>query len=200
MNHVFAWPVGQGQGHPKRLRYALAYAAAATAGGMALGAVLAAGVTLVNLLPSAAVWPIAAAVAFLAVCLQFTGRMGILPERRVQVPSHWLTRSPWWYSLAFGGTLGFGLLTFLHHAAWYAVIAAVLARGSPELALVAGLAFGATRGLGPLVSRVLARTPEAAATSMRVLAGARFKVTSRLVLASAGALLVLNTVTYRSML
>ncbi len=200
MNHVFAWPVGQGQGHPKRLRYALAYAAAATAGGMALGAVLAAGVTLVNLLPSAAVWPIAAAIAFLAVCLQITGRMGILPERRVQVPSHWLTRSPWWYSLAFGGTLGFGLLTFLHHAAWYAVIAATLARGSPELALLVGLVFGTTRGLGPLANRVLARTPEAAAASMRVLGGTRFKVASRMSLAGAGALLVLNMVTYHATL
>lgn len=192
MNHVFAWPVGQGGGFSSRMRHAVFYSLAALAGGASLGAFVAIVTLGLRTIPTSILLPGATTIAFMAACLQVTGKMGWFPERKAQVPDTWLLLNPMTYSLAFGGMLGLGVLTFLHHAVWYSLFAAIVVQGDPSLAIVAGTLFGLVRGSVPLVSRLILRSPSEAEAARRLLAGHRFGLLVRLVLVAAGFLLVLG--------
>lgn len=192
MNQVFAWPVGQDRRFSSDLRYALLYNFAAILGGASLGAALVVGGLLLRQIPRSILLPIATIVAFAAVCLQLTGKMGWFPERKAQVPSEWLQLSPTRYSVAFGGMLGFAVLTFLHHAVWYALFAALVVRGDALLAIATGTVFGLVRGAVPIILRVVVRAPSDAEARRRFLASSRFGLVLRLALVAAGAALVID--------
>ena len=192
MNRVFAWPVGTGT-YSLPLKYSLLFAASATAGGAAMGSILAALTHVLKVIPASTRTTTAALLIFIAICLQLLGRMGFFPQRHAQVPQEWLERGPRWFSVTFGLMLGFGGLTWLYHAISYAVLAAVFVRGEPILALLVGLAFGAVRGLGPLANRVAFRTVESAAAFEGYLWGLRFRLQSRIVLSILGCALLVGT-------
>jgi hypothetical protein len=191
MNRVFAWPVGRGQ-FVLPLRYSALYAAAATFGGLLIGTVVAGLVAALAPLPRSAVGPAAALLCFAATTLQLTGQLGPLPERPRQVPDRWLQLPPNRYAVGFGVMLGFGALTHLTHAVVYGVLAVLVVKGDPALAVAAGVTYGLARGLGPLLARGLVRTPARAARYEAYMAGDRFALQSRVVLAALGALLLVT--------
>lgn len=193
MNRVFSWPVGQGR-FSLPVRYSLLYALAAIAGGASVGFLLACVVLAATSIPLALVRPAAASIAFVALAFQVTGRMGLFPERRAQVPRAWLRHHPSWFAVGFGAMIGFGALTWIRHAIAYAVVAALVVRGDPLLAIGAGGVFGAFRGLGPLVNRVL-REERAAVGFERWVRASAFQQ-SRLVLATMGAVLLIQLMTF----
>jgi hypothetical protein len=189
MNRVFAWPVGQGQ-FSLPARYSAVYAIGSITGGAALGAGLA-GMTLVtNMLPSPAVRVFVSLLAFAAVSLELTGRMGFLPQRSKQVPREWLVRAPSWYSFAFGLSLGSAVITHLYHAVAYGILAALLASGHPALGLWVGIAFGIARGIVPLLFRVFATSESRAASVERAILRPGFELASRLTLFALGVMLL----------
>ncbi|MCA1833312.1 MAG: hypothetical protein ABR548_03925 [Actinomycetota bacterium] len=177
MNRVFSWPVGQGN-FTLPARYSIVFGISSTVGGIVLGALLAGVVSASRFLPRELVLIAAAVVAFLAVGLQLMGQMAFLPERRRQVPSEWLQRSPLWYSAAFGFVIGFAALTWIYHAIAYGILAALVARGDPRLAFWTGVTLGAVRGALPFVHRRL--SSGVAARLETYLASPRFEIHSRL--------------------
>jgi hypothetical protein len=193
MNRVFAWPVGrEEEGRRTGLSVVLVFALSATVGGLLLGAVIG----LVSVLFSGVprpwlVTPIVLLV-FLATLFQIAGRMGPFPERRRQVPTPWLQAPPWITAAGFGILLGSGTFTWLHNAAAYSVIAALLWLGRLDVALICGLIFGATRGLVPLLFRLTVSQERQAVRLQSFFAGKAAVLLSRLVLATtSGILLVL---------
>jgi hypothetical protein len=137
-----------------------AFAVAAIAGGLAIGAALGGAGSL--LLPAslsaharAAMLAVAAAGA-LAIDLRGRGVPG--PRRQVDVA--WLDAFRGWvYGAGYGAQLGFGLVTVISSAAIYvAVAAALLAGGAGGGALVMGC-YGAIRGLTPLLAAGVDRPP-----------------------------------------
>lgn len=189
MNRVFAWPVGQGQ-FSLPLRYSALYAVGSAAGGAALGVGLAGAILLANTLPLQAVRIPISLVAFSAVGLELTGRMGFLPQRSKQVPREWLVRTPTWYSLAFGVSLGSAVITHLYHAVAYGILAALIASGRPALGLGVGIAFGVTRGLEPILFRLFVSTESRAAALERAILNSSFQIATRLALFSLGVILL----------
>jgi hypothetical protein len=156
MNRVFTWPVrrgGDGESLTRRAPLApvVAYVIAATVGGAATGAAIAALAHVVRssgAIGSTLVTVIAIALVVIAAVEQYRGEMGPLPERRRQVPTRWLHwRSRSATAAAFGVMIGTGVLTFVDYAATYA-LGAIIAM-SPSAAVGAGIGaiYGLSRGL-----------------------------------------------------
>jgi hypothetical protein len=156
MNRVFTWPVGPGGDGKSPTRRAplapvVAYVTAATVGGAATGAAIAAVGNVVRssgAVASTLVTVVAVALVGIAAVEQYRGEMGPLPERRRQVPTRWLHwRSRSATAAAFGLMIGTGVLTFVDYAATYA-LGAIIAM-SPSAAVGAGIGaiYGLSRGL-----------------------------------------------------
>jgi hypothetical protein len=154
MNLVFAQPVGcrlDDEGSALRRPAAtpvVAYAAAAVAGGGAVGALLAGAGAAVGELHTGATFGIAiAALCAVAAILQARGRVRPLPQRHAQVPRRWtLWKSRSKLGMAFGAMLGAGAMTYLHYAAMYLLAAIALASQSAVIGALVGAAYGGVRG------------------------------------------------------
>lgn len=179
MNRVFAWPDGQGRRNSPGWQ-SVAFLLAATVGGTVLGGVLALVGTLGGLVSFQARQMIAVPALFVVVVLQLAGSMGFLPQRRRQVPREWMRGSRLVWTVAFGLTLGVGVVTWLRHAAAYAIPVLLFVLADPALALFCGALFGFARGLSPLWSRLIARTEPAALRLERWLRGRAFTLGMRL--------------------
>jgi hypothetical protein len=192
MNRVFAWPVGREEGRRTGLSVVLVFALSATVGGLLLGAVIGLVTVLFSGVPRPWLLTPVVLLVFFATLFQLVGRMGPFPERRRQVPTSWLQAPPWITAAGFGVLLGSGAFTWLHHAAAYSVIAALLWLGLPDVALICGLIFGVTRGLVPLLFRLTVSRELQAVRLQSLFAGNAAVLLSRLVLATtSGFLLVL---------
>jgi hypothetical protein len=155
---VLTWPVGRAADADRRSQAAparpvLSYLLGSVVGGTATGVLLAAIATALAALPAgdAIRLALAGTLAAVAVVAEARGRVAPLPERRDQVPREWLT----WVSrsrtgFAFGVLIGSGAVTYLKHAAAYAIVALAIIAPSPTAAVLVGTVYGAARG-GSLV-------------------------------------------------
>lgn len=193
MNQVFAWPVGQEGSRPK-LRYPLAFLLASVSGGGGLGFLLAGVSEMTKPMAGPAPRAIVSLIAFCALLLEILGHMGFFPQRRRQVPRRWLAWGSGRSAVAFGLTLGFGVLTPINHAAAFLLLAAIALRGSPLLGLVVGLVFGLVRGAVPLTHRLLVSDMDLAARLQSLLGSRRFEFAVRTSLASLGVVLLIDMV------
>lgn len=204
MNHVFAWPVGQeggrrgieGGGRSGR-GPSVVYFAGALVGGSILGGVLAAGAVAIDgSLPSPMWGAITAAIALsISVPFQVIGRMGPFPQADRQVSRKVHQRlgavgAAWWW----GVEIGAGAFTRLYYATAPALAFALILLGRPWVALAAGVTFGATRGLGPILFRHLVRVPSRASRLEVSLASGLGRRSLELVLAVCAASLALSLV------
>lgn len=159
MAMVLTWPVGRAADDDRRTHGAapagpvLGYLLGCIAGGTLTGALLGAVGAAAAALPAGAdaQLVLAALLTAIAVVAEARGRVAPLPERRDQVPREWLT----WASrsrtaLAFGLLIGSGAVTYLKHAAAYAIVALALVAPSVQAAILVGTVYGAARG-GSLV-------------------------------------------------
>jgi hypothetical protein len=191
MNRVFAWPVGQGSSVTMApQRFSLAYAAGAAIGGCLIGSCLG--------LVSAGVGPLSTEpqsilllLASTSVLFEVSGRMGFFPERRAQVPRSWILKPGIWTAFRYGLMIGSGALTYLHHAAAYAVVLVLVAVGSPMTLLFAGLTFGTVRGLVPVAQRLLVHREEVACEIERKICSRTSDVVARGAIGTFGAAAVL---------
>jgi hypothetical protein len=155
MRAVLTWPVGRAENANPRSRPAaagpvVAYAIRATLGGGLVGELIAwEGDSLLGLGTAAELGVVLITVALVvtAAALEWNGRISPLPERRAQVPRHWLL----WGSRtstagAFGLMIGAGVFTHLKHAVVYAVAALILLAPSVWLGVLLGAIYGFTRG------------------------------------------------------
>ncbi len=117
-------------------------------GGLALGALMAAGSLLVDRLvgrpgPSGAT----IIIAVVTVAAVVGDLAGITVPGRRQVDERWLTTYRGWvYGVGFGAQLGFGLVTVVNTLLLGAVLVAGLV-SAPGAALLIGVVYGATRGI-----------------------------------------------------
>lgn len=154
MAAVLTWPVGRAddsENRPPPFAPVAAYVLASVAGGAAVGfAIAQAAVAIggISGFADAALTLLAGAAVLAAAVLQWKGRLRPLPERRAQVPRHWLL----WprrtlAAAAFGLMIGSGVLTHLKHAAAYALAALIVVAPSVEAGTLVGAAYGLSRGM-----------------------------------------------------
>ena len=128
----------------------------ATAGGLALGGLVAMLAAVVAGLgpSSAAVGSVALAAALVAL-VSDTGLAGVrVPVHHRQVNERWLdTYRPWVYGGGFGFQIGTGLATYITTAAVYLFVVLGALTGDPAIALALGASFGLVRGLAVLLTR-----------------------------------------------
>lgn len=88
-----------------------------------------------------------ASVSLPLIVLQGRGKMGLLPERREQVPRRWLGwKRRWWTAAAYGAVLGAGFFTHVRYASMYMLALAALVAPSPKTAAILGMIYGTSRG------------------------------------------------------
>jgi MFS family permease len=155
-------PVAErGRGH----RFAVTagwYVAGAVVGGALLGGVLAGLAAIVGGLPLSSTVRLGfgAGVALLGVVSDLRPFGWSLPDHPRQVNERWLSRyRRWLYASGFGVQIGSGFATYIMTAAVYTTASLAVFTGAPMLALLAGVSFGAVRGLSILVIAGC-RTPE----------------------------------------
>ena len=130
----------------------------AVAGGLTLGALMAAGAVLVHLLgPTATAVGVTGLAATLAVLASDTGLAGArIPFHCRQVNERWLDAyRPWVYGAGFGFQIGCGVATYITTAAVYLTAVLGALTGRPLVALAVGGTFGLVRGLAVLLTRHL---------------------------------------------
>jgi hypothetical protein len=149
MNRLFAWPVGQDRHEYTRAKSL--YLSGAIVGGLALGTVIAWLVGVAAAIPNPWLILIALVLFLLATIAEIHGTMAWWPEAKRQVPAQWMAHGAAYAAPRYGLSLGFGIVTFIHHPAFYGLIALLVLNGSMALALVAGLTFGLSRGIQPAV-------------------------------------------------
>ena len=195
MNREFAWPVGQheGEGHERARRsplsVVLVFAASSTIGGLLLGAAIGLIGVLSSGVPRSWMLGPASVVIFLAIVLEVTGRMGFFPERHGQVPTSWLHHGSI-TAAGFGLLLGAGVFTWIHHAAAYAIATTLIYLGHLNVAVAAGLIFGATRGLVPVFFRLAVHGEPQAIRVQSFVAGDGVLLAGRLLIGAASGLLL----------
>jgi MFS family permease len=141
---------------------ALWYVAGATAGGAALGGVLAAAAFGFGALglPATVLWTLALAAAAAAVASDLRLGGWSLPVHPRQVDERWLTSyRRWIYAGGYGVQIGTGFATYIMSAAVYLTAVLAALTGRPGVALLGGLVFGFVRGLG-IALAATARDPE----------------------------------------
>ncbi len=125
------------------------------AGGMTLGAAMAAGAWLVSLgglgaTVTATVFSVLALVTIASDLKLFGFSLPIHPR---QVNETWLQRlRPWAYASGFGWQIGSGFATYIMTGAVYLTVAAGVLTADPLLAFGLGAGFGTLRGLGVFVA------------------------------------------------
>jgi MFS family permease len=142
------------------------YVAGATAGGVILGVLLAAGcagvaavVGLVSL-PSAWAWGAVLVAAAVAVASDSRLVPYALPDHPRQVDERWLVAyRRWIYAGGYGLQIGAGYATYIMTGALHLMVVLAVLSGSVRAAFVVGIVFGTARGLTLLVV-TRARTPE----------------------------------------
>jgi hypothetical protein len=156
-------PVVYGNGHSTYRRAVVLFVASSTLSGATVGVALGALGGLAGAPWGAAGTWLVAATALLYVLREAGAARMPVPARRGQVPEWWRTFfSPSVAAVLYGGGLGAGFLTFLHHGTLVVVALASLAGGSPLWGAIAFGLFGATRGVTVLAGR-RAESSEAAA-------------------------------------
>lgn len=129
---------------------AMWFTAGAISGGGALGAVVAALAGLVSVTTGGSV-PLAGVVLIAASAWEVSGWP--IPGLHRQVDETWLVRYRGWvYGLGFGFQLGLGFATYVTSALVWGFVVSGAVLGRPTVAFVAGLVFGATRGVLILLS------------------------------------------------
>jgi hypothetical protein len=130
----------------------IAFASAATVAGAALGALLGAAGQILLAPGIGFEGRLGALAAVLAAAAALDAAAVAIPGPRRQVNERWLDEYRGWvYGVAYGSQLGVGISTVVTSAATYAAIAAALLSARPfQGALVVG-AYGAIRGLTPLI-------------------------------------------------
>ena len=126
----------------------------ALVGGSVLGAVGAVGAAVVGRLPlsPAAVAGLAAAGVLIALAADSPSIRWHLPLIQRQVDERWIdSYRRWIYAAGFGAQIGCGLATYVMTAAVFLIPVLGALTGSPTTAILAGLLFGAVRGLAILV-------------------------------------------------
>jgi hypothetical protein len=173
MGMVLTWPVGRGTcqagsaPRPAPLAPVAAYVLACGLGGALTGSVIAQlGAMTRGVLVGSRPALLAAAglTALVAVACEWRGQMRPLPERRAQVPRRWLQwRRPALTAAAFGLMIGSGVLTYLKHAAVYALAAMILVAPSVSAGALIGAIYGSSRGMTVMLTwvgdRFLRRRP-----------------------------------------
>lgn len=168
MAAVLTWPVGRAAPAHSKPPFApvAAYVGGCAAGGMAVGTALGLAAAGASTVPGADVVLTAVIVAgaLVTAALQWTGRMGPLPERRAQVPRHWLLwRRRSLTAACFGLMIGCGVLTHVKHPSAYVLAALILLVPTPLAGAVVGAAYGlgrgSTLGLTWLADRYVGRRP-----------------------------------------
>lgn len=125
----------------------LAYGFGCVTGGICIGLAFAASAILARELTGTTSVVVAAAiVGSLAIVLQWFGRMGLLPQRRRQVPRRWLL-SPHrsFTAFRFGVLLGAGVVTYLQFPVLYVLGIAAALTFDPVAGAVIGAAYGGSR-------------------------------------------------------
>jgi hypothetical protein len=128
----------------------------ALAGGLCLGALIAALAVAVVAIGPSTTWTGACALgACLLVAASDLGVGGLrLPVHSRQVNERWLDEfRPWVYGAGFGWQLGTGLATYITTGAVYLLIVLGALSGRPLFALGLGTLFGLARGLAILAGR-----------------------------------------------
>ena len=123
-------------------------------GGLALGALAAAGALVVGALGLDLSTRLAfAAAACAAGAAVDAGVFGaVVPFHRRQVDDAWLSRyRSWVYGIGFGAQIGAGLATYIMTAAVVGTVVLAALSGEPLAALAVGAVFGTTRGLAVLL-------------------------------------------------
>jgi hypothetical protein len=151
---------GRGQ---KYTRSAAWFVAGAVAGGLTLGSLMALGAAAVGVIglaaPSAVALTALAALASAAIDARVFG-FGP-PWLCRQVDEAWLSQfRPWVYAGGFGWQIGAGVTTYVMTAAVPLMIVLGALSGSPVVALLIGVLFGAFRGCAVLLGRSI-RSPHA---------------------------------------
>lgn len=125
-------------------------------GGLAIGALAAAGAALVGVadLSTTTRFALAAALAVVTASIDL-GVLGIeLPIFKRQVNDAWLrTYRSWVYGAGFGAQIGFGLATYIMTAGVFLTIGLAVLTADPLLALAVGGLFGLVRGSAVYVGR-----------------------------------------------
>lgn len=136
---------------------ATAFAAGATSGGAAIGALagsVGAAIYAAFDLPPGPVLVLAAACCLAGAGIDLAGDRLPLPSTRRQVDETWLgTYRGWVYGAGYGFQLGVGVATIVTTAAVYVMPALALLSGSPLVGALVGGTFGAVRGLSILAAR-----------------------------------------------
>jgi hypothetical protein len=135
----------------------------ATAGGLALGGLVALLAVVVRLAgPSAEVAGSAGLVAALVAVASDAGLAGIrVPVHFRQVNERWLDAyRPWVYGVGFGFQIGCGVATYITTAAVYLMVVLGALSGDPVVALAVGGAFGVVRGLAVTLTRRVSTASE----------------------------------------
>lgn len=142
------------------------YVGGALIGGAVLGGACAAVALGLHALavPSTVVWALVLAAAAVAVASDSTLVPAALPDHPRQVDERWLTAyRRWIYAAGYGVQIGTGFATYIMSATVYLTAALAMLTASPVAAFTVGLAFGAVRGLGILVTAGVS-SPEALRT------------------------------------
>jgi hypothetical protein len=150
-------PLGERARGNKYWVTASSYIAGSIIGGATMGLLVAIVVVLVPTGPQdvEASWvaPVVALAVAVACVLDLLSVSDNLPPRR-QVDKEWpMVLKGWAYGLGYGAQLGFGAITVVNSAIPYVLIPAIIVLGTPEVAILSGVAFGMTRGLLILRSR-----------------------------------------------
>lgn len=184
---TLTWPVGHDTDRTRtrqtapRLGPVAAYTLSSAIGGALVGAGIAqlgAAVRDVGSAAVAALTIVVAGVVVVAVVLEWEGRLSPLPERRAQVPRHWLLwRHRTLTGAAFGLVIGAGVFTHLRHAAAYALAAVAVLAPSVTVGALIGATYGLSRGLTLSVTwvgdRFLGRRPRWPETGALAIAARR---------------------------
>jgi hypothetical protein len=147
----------------------------ATAGGLTLGAVSAAGAASVHALgPTPLERGLLAVVAASVAALSDLAIRGItLPVHHRQVNERWLDHyRPWVYGAGFGWQIGAGLATYITTAAVYLTVLLAALTTAPVAALAIGACFGLVRGLAVFLTRSITTSPDLLAFHRRLAATA----------------------------
>jgi hypothetical protein len=167
-----------------------------TAAAVAVGVALAATGAGVAQLWSGVTMPLVAALGAvaLAYALHELGFLRLpVPGRDWQVPVEWLRAGFYRSAVIFGGTVGFGMFTRVPFAALPVLFAWLFVSGNTLYGLVAGLAYGATRGISIYISASCSGPSDAAEINQRLMALTPFlHQATGVALAAFGAYLLLS--------
>lgn len=182
-----------GRGHRYRTT-ATWFVVGSVLGGASLGVVMALLATAVGALAPTGAELASVAVVAGAITVAADIRIGAfrLPVHHRQVNERWLDQfRPWVYGAGFGWQIGAGLATYIKTCAVYLMIVLAALTGSPEVALVVGIAFGLVRGIAVFLGRHITTSAALAGFHRRFMAADRYALVG-IVVCEAGTTLALS--------